>query len=308
MAGTSPAMALALGVLAGIGFVGASLLALLGGKVSSGGRSYAIAVAVAAGILLAVAFGDLFPEALEAGEEGAILGFLGGFALLFLVQAYTRPTRITPPRSVSVSTRSRRSCWGSRSTTRRRFRPGRERSGVGCLRGGRQPRRPRPPDAGRDLARRRARCGACAPALTDVDRGFAGARDPARGRGHRDRARSERPTAQRVDRGRWGRARLHGCHPPAARGPQRGLAGADGDHVRGDPGRDMDRARKRPGRVGVSCRALHTRSRPVGLVQPFAEQAWARIRRPTNKADVRPSTQGIPLRRGKEWTTVSTIR
>jgi zinc transporter ZupT len=74
--------------LAAIGFSGASLLALLGGEVSAKGRSYA--VAVAAGILLALAFVDLFPEALELAGDSAIAGFVGGFVLLFLTEALTR--------------------------------------------------------------------------------------------------------------------------------------------------------------------------------------------------------------------------
>jgi zinc transporter ZupT len=74
--------------LAAIGFSGASLLALLGGGVSAKGRSYA--AAVAAGILLALAFADLFPEALELAGDSAIAGFVGGFVLLFLTEALTR--------------------------------------------------------------------------------------------------------------------------------------------------------------------------------------------------------------------------
>jgi zinc transporter ZupT len=74
--------------LAAIGFSGASLLALLGGEVSAKGRSYA--AAVAAGILLALAFVDLFPEALELAGDSAIAGFVGGFVLLFLTEALTR--------------------------------------------------------------------------------------------------------------------------------------------------------------------------------------------------------------------------
>lgn len=74
--------------LAAIGFLAASLLALLGREASSRGRSYS--TAVAAGILLALAFGDLFPEGLEMAERSAIVGFIGGFALLFLTETFTR--------------------------------------------------------------------------------------------------------------------------------------------------------------------------------------------------------------------------
>ena len=74
--------------LAAIGFLGASLVALLGREASSRGRSYS--TAVAAGILFALAFGDLFPEGLEMAEGPAIVGFIGGFALLFLTETFTR--------------------------------------------------------------------------------------------------------------------------------------------------------------------------------------------------------------------------
>jgi len=52
------------------------------------GRSYA--AAFAAGILLALAFVDLFPEGLELGGETAVAGFIGGFALLFMTEVFTR--------------------------------------------------------------------------------------------------------------------------------------------------------------------------------------------------------------------------
>jgi len=80
--------AISLAMLAAIGFSGASLLALLGGEVSARGRSYA--AAFAAGILLALAFADLFPESLELAGEAAIAGFVAGFSLLFLTEVLTR--------------------------------------------------------------------------------------------------------------------------------------------------------------------------------------------------------------------------
>ena len=80
--------AVLLAALAAIGFSGASLLALLGGGVSAKGRSYS--AAFAAGILLALAFVDLFPEGLEMAGESAIAGFVGGFVLLFLTEVLTR--------------------------------------------------------------------------------------------------------------------------------------------------------------------------------------------------------------------------
>ena len=87
-------------ILAAIGFSGASLLALLGGEIGSRGRSYA--AAFAAGLLLALAFVDLFPEGLELAGEPAVAGFVGGFVLLFLTEVLTRAhTHHSPEESVS---------------------------------------------------------------------------------------------------------------------------------------------------------------------------------------------------------------
>src|ERR687883_940078 len=80
--------AILMALLAAVGFSAASLLALLGGELGARGRSYA--AAFAAGILLALAFVDLFPEGLELGGQTAVAGFVGGFALLFLTEAFTR--------------------------------------------------------------------------------------------------------------------------------------------------------------------------------------------------------------------------
>jgi ZIP family zinc transporter len=74
--------------LAAVGFSAASLLALFGGELGARGRSYS--AAFAAGILLALAFVDLFPEGLELGGKTAVAGFVGGFALLFMTEALTR--------------------------------------------------------------------------------------------------------------------------------------------------------------------------------------------------------------------------
>jgi zinc transporter ZupT len=73
--------------LAAVGFSGAALLALLGRGASPTVQSYA--TAAAAGILLALAFGDLFPESLEMAQRAAVVGFLGGFAGLFLAETLT---------------------------------------------------------------------------------------------------------------------------------------------------------------------------------------------------------------------------
>jgi ZIP family zinc transporter len=74
--------------LAAAGFSAASLLALFGGELGVRGRSYA--AAFAAGILLALAFVELFPEGLDFGGEVAVAGFVGGFALLFMTEVFTR--------------------------------------------------------------------------------------------------------------------------------------------------------------------------------------------------------------------------
>jgi len=73
--------------LAAVGFGAASLIALFGGELGARGRAYS--AALASGILLALAFADLFPEGLEMAGRMAILGFVGGFALLFLTEAFT---------------------------------------------------------------------------------------------------------------------------------------------------------------------------------------------------------------------------
>jgi zinc transporter ZupT len=87
-------------LLAAIGFSGASLLALFGGGLGARGRSYS--AAFAAGILLALAFVDLFPEGLELGGEAAIAGFVGGFVVLFLTEVLTRAhTHHSPEEHVS---------------------------------------------------------------------------------------------------------------------------------------------------------------------------------------------------------------
>jgi zinc transporter ZupT len=79
--------ALLVAALAAVGFSGAALLALLGREASPAVQSYA--TAAAAGILLALAFGDLFPESLEMAHGAAVVGFLGGFAALFMAETLT---------------------------------------------------------------------------------------------------------------------------------------------------------------------------------------------------------------------------
>src|SRR5215210_4331850 len=79
--------ALLMAMLAAVGFAGASLLALFGGEFGARGRAYS--AAFPAGILLALAFADLFPEGLELAARATISGFVGGFAFLFLTEAFT---------------------------------------------------------------------------------------------------------------------------------------------------------------------------------------------------------------------------
>jgi zinc transporter ZupT len=80
--------AIIMAAVAAVGFGGASLLALFGGELGARGRAYS--AAVASGILLALAFADLFPEGLEMAGGVAVSGFVGGFALLFLTEAFTQ--------------------------------------------------------------------------------------------------------------------------------------------------------------------------------------------------------------------------
>jgi zinc transporter ZupT len=68
-------------------FTGSSLLTLFGSPYFVRGRS--LAIAVAAGVLLALAFGDLFPEGLELTGKRAVAGFISSFAVLFLIESFT---------------------------------------------------------------------------------------------------------------------------------------------------------------------------------------------------------------------------
>jgi zinc transporter ZupT len=79
--------ALLVAALAAVGFSGAALFALLGQGASPALQRYA--TAAAAGILLALAFGDLFPESLAMAHRAAVVSFLGGFAALFLAETLT---------------------------------------------------------------------------------------------------------------------------------------------------------------------------------------------------------------------------
>jgi ZIP family zinc transporter len=80
-------IALVTAAFAAAAFVAASLLGSFGSRLPARGRAYA--VAAAAGILLVVAFGDLYPEALVVAGQAGVAGFIAGFALLFVVEALT---------------------------------------------------------------------------------------------------------------------------------------------------------------------------------------------------------------------------
>ncbi len=78
-----------LAALAGAGF---TLVSLLGAARSAPSDRLRVAAAgVAGGILLALAFAELFPEALEhAGHEWAAIGFMTGFVALIAVEELTK--------------------------------------------------------------------------------------------------------------------------------------------------------------------------------------------------------------------------
>ncbi|MDP9473141.1 MAG: hypothetical protein M3Q71_21185 [Chloroflexota bacterium] len=78
------------------------MLAVYGNRVPSFVRSYA--VAVAAGTLLVLSFGDLVPHGVEP-DDAAVAGFEGGFALLFVIEALPKGTRTTAAASPSIVTR-----------------------------------------------------------------------------------------------------------------------------------------------------------------------------------------------------------
>ena len=76
-------------LVAGAGFGGVAGAGMSGLRISPGLRHAAIGMA--AGILLAVAFADLFPEGLqEAGMRAGAMWFLTGFAALFVLEVATR--------------------------------------------------------------------------------------------------------------------------------------------------------------------------------------------------------------------------
>ena len=91
---------LAAALVAAVGFSGTGLLALLGRGIGARGRSYAVATAAA--ILLALAFADLFPEALEMARGAAVSGFVGGFVALSLVESLLKAHTHHAPKEQAV--------------------------------------------------------------------------------------------------------------------------------------------------------------------------------------------------------------
>lgn len=81
-------IAIVVAVVAAVGFAGAGLLGLFEGLARRRGQP--VLIAVAGGILLALAFADLFPEAMELAGAAAVWGFIGGFALLLVSETATR--------------------------------------------------------------------------------------------------------------------------------------------------------------------------------------------------------------------------
>lgn len=79
--------AISIAFLIALVFTGSSLVALWSNIVTARRRSAAIAVA--AGVLLALAFGDLFPESLELAGTPAVVGFIAAYAVLFLIESLT---------------------------------------------------------------------------------------------------------------------------------------------------------------------------------------------------------------------------
>jgi len=73
-------------LMSAAGFLGASLITIAGSEIVAGLRHYA--APVAAGVLLALAFGDVFPEAIAMAQTSAVLGAAGAFTLLYLIETF----------------------------------------------------------------------------------------------------------------------------------------------------------------------------------------------------------------------------
>ena len=76
----------AIALMSAAGFLGASLVTAAGSEVALGLRHYA--APLAAGVLLALAFGDVFPEAIEASPTPAIISVAVAFTLLYLLETF----------------------------------------------------------------------------------------------------------------------------------------------------------------------------------------------------------------------------
>ena len=76
--------ALAIALLSAAVFIAAGLMAVAGTRPATTLRPYA--APIAAGVLLALAFGDVFPEAIELATNPAIIAFAAAFTLIYLLE------------------------------------------------------------------------------------------------------------------------------------------------------------------------------------------------------------------------------
>jgi len=107
---------IAFALLAGAGFACSALLGLFGIRVSAALRL--VSIAVAAGVLLAIAFVDLLPEAFSRTSTArAAIAFTVGLRLLLAIKRRPVPTRITTTQKTGLgipSTTARHTTRSSR--------------------------------------------------------------------------------------------------------------------------------------------------------------------------------------------------
>lgn len=82
------AIPLAVALMSALGFAVSGLLGAFGSVL--GARVRTVGPAIAGGMLLAVGFGRVFPEAVSRDAAMAAWGFAGGFVTLLLVEAFSR--------------------------------------------------------------------------------------------------------------------------------------------------------------------------------------------------------------------------
>jgi zinc transporter ZupT len=88
----------AIALLSAAGFLGASLLAVVGSTVAAAFRPYA--APVAGGVLLAIAFSDVAPEALDLAGDRATLALVGAFTFFYLLETLTHAAEHDRPTGV----------------------------------------------------------------------------------------------------------------------------------------------------------------------------------------------------------------